>query len=86
MIDLDAFVNAARKPWYCRSEEEENMLSPEFIADASARIRQDKKDAERYRWLRDCALRNHLHSLIMVHPEEWDVFNDEDMKCSGDNK
>lgn len=46
------------------------------------RLRQAEKDAARYRWLRDSALRDHLHSLIMVHPVEWDMFNDEAMNGS----
>lgn len=51
------------------------------VKELITRLRQYEKDAERYRWLRDCALRNHLHSLIMVHQEEWDMFNDEAMQC-----
>ena len=42
-------------------------------------LRNAEADAKRYQWLKDCALRNHIHSLIMVHPDEWDLFNDEAM-------
>lgn len=51
MIDLDKIESAARKPWYCRSKQEDNLLSPEVLVDLITRLRQAEKDAARYRWL-----------------------------------
>ena len=53
MIDLDVIESAARKPWYCRSKLEDNLLSPEVLVELITRLRQAEKDAARYRWLRD---------------------------------
>lgn len=53
MIDLDEIESAARKPWYCRSKLEDNLLSPEVLVELITRLRQSEKDAARYRWLRD---------------------------------
>jgi len=52
MIDLDEIESAARKPWYCRSKLEDNLLSPEVLVELITRLRQAEKDAARYRWLR----------------------------------
>ena len=52
MIDLDEIEIAARKPWYCRSKLEDNLLSPEVLVELITRLRQAEKDAARYRWLR----------------------------------
>ena len=51
MIDLDEIESAARKPWYCRSKLEDNLLSPEVLVELITRLRQAEKDAARYRWL-----------------------------------
>lgn len=53
MIDLDEIEQAARKPWYCRSRQEDNLLSPEVLVELITRLRQAENDAARYRWLRD---------------------------------
>ena len=53
MIDLDEIEIAARKPWYCRSKLEDNLLSPEVLVELITRLRQAEKDAARYLWLRD---------------------------------
>ena len=53
MIDLDEIESAARKPWYCRSKLEDNLLSPEVLVELITRLRQAEKDAARYRWLRE---------------------------------
>ena len=53
MIELDEIESAARKPWYCRSKLEDNLLSPEVLVELITRLRQAEKDASRYRWLRD---------------------------------
>ena len=53
MIDLDEIEIAARKPWYCRSKLEDNLLSPEVLVELITRLRQAEKDAARYRWLRE---------------------------------
>ena len=52
MIELDEIESAARKPWYCRSKLEDNLLSPEVLVEIITRLRQTEKDAARYRWLR----------------------------------
>ena len=49
MIDLDEIESAARKPWYCRSKLEDNLLSPEVLVELITRLRQAEKDAARYR-------------------------------------
>ena len=49
MIDLDEIESAARKPWYCRSKLEDNLLSPEVLVELITRLRQSEKDAARYR-------------------------------------
>ena len=49
MIDLDEIEIAARKPWYCRSKLEDNLLSPEVLVELITRLRQSEKDAARYR-------------------------------------
>ena len=53
MIDLNEVEAAARKPWYCRSKLEDNLLSPEILVELITRLREAEKDAARYRWLRD---------------------------------
>ena len=53
MIDLDVIEQAARKPWYCRSKQEDNLLSPEVLVELITKLRQAEKDAARYQWLRD---------------------------------
>ncbi|MGL4753560.1 MAG: hypothetical protein ACRCXB_14355 [Aeromonadaceae bacterium] len=53
MIDLDVVELAARKPWYCRSKQEDNLLSPEILVELITRLRQAEKDAARYRWLKE---------------------------------
>ena len=52
MIDLDEIESAARKPWYCRSKLEDNLLSPEVLVELITRLRQAEKDAARYRWIK----------------------------------
>ena len=53
MIDLNVIEQVARKPWYCRSKQEDNLLSPEVLVELITSLRQAEKDAARYRWLRD---------------------------------
>ena len=53
MIDLDKIESAARKPWHCRSKQEDNLLSPEVLVDLITRLRQAEKDAARYRWIKE---------------------------------
>ena len=49
MIDLDEIESAARKPWYCRSKLEDNLLSPEVLVELITRLRKAEKDAARYK-------------------------------------
>jgi len=53
MIDLNEIEVAARKPWYCRSKQEDSLLRPEILVELITRLREAEKDAARYRWLRD---------------------------------
>ena len=64
MIDLDEIEIAARKPWYCRSKLEDNLLSPEVLVELITRLRQAEKDAARYRWLDE--QNKSLMSKVMV--------------------
>ena len=54
MIDLNEIEVAARKPWYCRSKQEDNLLRPEILVELITSLREEEKDASRYRWLRSC--------------------------------
>ena len=53
MIDLNEIEIAARKPWYCRSKQEDNILRPDVLIELITRLREAERDAARYRWLRD---------------------------------
>ena len=82
MIDLDEIEIAARKPWYCRSKLEDNLLSPEVLVELITRLRQAEKDAARYRWLRDLP-GDSAHEEIGNYPGDmWDDAIDEAMQCS----
>jgi hypothetical protein len=81
MIDLDEIESAARKPWYCRSKLEDNLLSPEVLVELITRLRQAEKDAARYRWLRDLP-DGSAHEEIGNYPGDmWDESIDEAMQC-----
>ena len=80
MIDLDEIEIAARKPWYCRSKLEDNLLSPEVLVELITRLRQSEKDAARYRWLRDLP-GDSAHEEIGNYPGDmWDDAIDEAMQ------
>ena len=80
MIDLDEIESAARKPWYCRSKLEDNLLSPEVLVELITRLRQAEKDAARYRWLRDLP-GDSAHEEIGNYPGDmWDDAIDEAMQ------
>ena len=82
MIDLDVIESAARKPWYCRSKLEDNLLSPEVLVELITRLRQAEKDAERYRWLRDLP-DGSAHEEMGNYPGDmWDESIDEAMQCN----
>lgn len=82
MIDLDEIEIAARKPWYCRSKLEDNLLSPEVLVELITRLRQAEKDAARYRWLRDLP-DSSAHEEIGNYPGDmWDESIDEAMQCN----
>ena len=51
MIDLNEIEIAARKPWHCRSKQEDNLLRPDVLIELITRLREAEKDAARYRWL-----------------------------------
>ena len=91
MIDLDEIESAARKPWYCRSKLEDNLLSPEVLVELITRLRQAEKDAARYRWLDE--QNKNVMSKVMVcngwiddgddveYVSDIASFIDEDMQC-----
>ena len=70
MIDLDEIEIAARKPWYCRSKLEDNLLSPEVLVELITRLRQSEKDAARYRWLRDESSNSERTSPLVFMADE----------------
>ena len=70
MIDLDEIEIAARKPWYCRSKLEDNLLSPEVLVELITRLRQTEKDAARYRWLRDESSNSERTSPLVFMADE----------------
>lgn len=53
MIDLNEIEIAARKHWYCRSKQEDNLLRPDVLIELITRLREAEMDAARYRWLID---------------------------------
>ena len=82
MIDLDVIEIAARKPWYCRSKLEDNLLSPEVLVELITRLRQAEKDAARYRWLRDLPCDSANEEIGNYPGDMWDDAIDEAMQCS----
>ena len=82
MIDLDEIEIAARKPWYCRSKLEDNLLSPEVLVELITRLRQAEKDAARYRWLRDLPSDSANEEIGNYPGDMWDDAIDEAMQCS----
>ena len=82
MIDLDEIEIAARKPWYCRSKLEDNLLSPEVLVELITRLRQAEKDAARYRWLRDMPSDSANEEIGNYPGDMWDDAIDEAMQCS----
>ena len=93
MIDLNEVEAAARKPWYCRSKLEDNLLSPEILVELITRLREAEKDAARYRWLRDNCTTTQADCLgpifVMTVRRKEHLFNvglsiDQAMKEKGD--
>ena len=80
MIDLDEIESAARKPWYCRSKLEDNLLSPEVLVELITRLRQAEKDASRYRWLRDLPSDSANEEIGNYPGDMWDDAIDEAMQ------
>ena len=80
MIDLDEIEIAARKPWYCRSKLEDNLLSPEVLVELITRLRQAEKDAARYRWLRDLPSDSANEEIGNYPGDMWDDAIDEAMQ------
>jgi hypothetical protein len=74
MIDLNEIEVAARKPWYCRSKQEDNLLRPEILVELITRLREAEKDAARWRRMYDSALREAKQQY------EWRM---EDSECGG---
>ena len=81
MIDLDEIESAARKPWYCRSKLEDNLLSPEVLVELIICLRQAEKDAARYRWLRDLPCDSANEEIGNYPGDMWDESIDEAMQC-----
>ena len=80
MIDLDEIESAARKPWYCRSKLEDNLLSPEVLVELITRLRQAEKDAARYRWLRDEYSESNVSELVLR--DNWEIAIDGAIQCN----
>ena len=82
MIDLDEIESAARKPWYCRSKLEDNLLSPEVLVELITRLRQAEKDAARYRFMRDMSDEVDVSRFFHVEINERDAEIEEAMQCN----
>lgn len=82
MIDLDEIESAARKPWYCRSKLEDNLLSPEALVELITRLRKAEKDAARYRFMRDMSDDVDVSRFFHVEISERDAEIDEAMQCN----
>ena len=82
MIDLDEIESAARKPWYCRSKLEDNLLSPEVLVELITSLRQAEKDAARYRFMRDMSDEVDVSRFFHISVSERDAEIDEAMKCN----
>ena len=74
MIDLNEIEIAARKPWYCMSKQEDNLLRPDVLIELITRLREAEKDAARWRGMYDSALREAKQQY------EWRM---EDSECGG---
>ena len=86
MIDLDEIESAARKPWYCRSKLEDNLLSPEVLVELITRLRQAEKDAARYRWLRDSGVENLFSYQQEMRSKYWNEDIDAEIEAMQCNK
>ena len=85
MIDLNEVEAAARKPWYCRSKLEDNLLSPEILVELITSLREAEKDAARYRWLRDVGQHKYyVDDILACTLRGADGCIDEYMKERGD--
>ena len=85
MIDLNEVEAAARKPWYCRSKLEDNLLSPEILVELITSLREAEKDAARYRWLRDVGQHKYyVDDILACTLRGADGCIDEYMKEKGD--
>ena len=62
MIDLNEIEIAARKPWYCRSKQEDNILRPDVLIELITRLREAEKDAARYKYLKSDHKTKNLYS------------------------
>lgn len=81
MIDLNEIEIAARKHWYCRSKQEDNLLRPDVLIELITHLREAEKDAARYRWLRKDGIPIWLD---MAYGESMDDMVDQAMKEQGD--
>ena len=89
MIDLNEVEAAARKPWYCRSKLEDNLLSPEILVELITSLREAEKDAARYKYLKSDHKTKNLYSYQQdmkdrYWDEDIDSEIDQAMKEKGD--
>ena len=89
MIDLNEVEAAARKPWYCRSKLEDNLLSPEILVELITSLREAEKDAARYKYLKSDHKTKNLYSYRQdmkdrYWDEDIDSEIDQAMKEKGD--
>ena len=84
MIDLNEIEIAARKPWYCRSKQEDNLLRPDVLIELITRLREAEKDAARYRFMRDMSDEVDVSRFFYIDVIERDAEIDQAMKEKGD--
>ena len=85
MIDLNEIEIAARKPWHCRSKQEDNILRPDVLIELITRLREAERDAARYRWLRDIARHEYdVDDFFGGSSDSVDGMIDKAMKENGD--
>ena len=85
MIDLNEIEIAARKHWYCRSKQEDNLLRPDVLIELITRLREAERDAARYQWLRDIARHEYdVDDFFGGSGDSVDGMIDQAMKEKGD--
>ena len=84
MIDLNEIEIAARKHWYCRSKQEDNLLRPDVLVELITRLREAERDAARYRFMRDMSDEVDVSRFFHIDIGDRDAEIDQAMKEKGD--